>query len=103
MWNCLEYFIDQCWDELEDAEEYTQKAMAYRETHRKWADVLYQTAMQEHSHYEAFCEMAAHAVLLAKNEHDEAANYIEHRWKREKEKLVRKETQLKMLFESYRG
>lgn len=103
MMDCIEYFIDRCWEELCDSKEYTLKAIERKTEHRRWADILFQTAAQEFAHYEAFRDMAADLVAKAKETHHEDWQHIEHRWMREQEKLTLKAIKVKMLHDAYRN
>lgn len=103
MMNCLEYFIDQAWEELHYSKEYTLKAIDHKPAHRRWADILFQTAAQEYTHYEAFRDMANEVVAKAKESNHEDAHYIEQRWMREHEKLALKAIKVKMLHDAYRN
>lgn len=102
MMDCLEYFIDRCWEELDDSKEYTVKAMEHKDSHRRWADTLFQTAAQEFSHFEAFHDMAIALVAEAKEKHHEHAHYLEMRWQREQPKLTHRALKVKMLHDAYR-
>jgi len=103
MIDCLEYFIEQCWEELHDSKVYTLKAIDHKASHRRWADSLFQAAAQEFNHYELFRDMATEVVAKAKESHDEDWQYIEHRWMREYDKLTLKAMKIKMLHEAYRN
>lgn len=103
MLDCLEYFIGQCWEELHDSKVYTLAAIDHKAEHRKWADIMFQTAAQEFSHYEAFRDMAIDLVAEAKKFKHEDWQYVEHRWMHECKKLTLKASKIKMLHDAYRN
>ena len=99
----IEYIADQIIEELEDAEEYAEHALKYKDDHPALAAGLYELSRQEYSHSQMLHDHAVKLIEEHRRNHGDPPEGMKMMWDREHRRQIEKAAKVRHLQEMFKG
>lgn len=99
----IKYIVEKCEEELEDAENYLDNALLYKEENPSLADTLYAIAEQEIGHYKMLHEQAIKIISAYRQKNGEPPEAMKAIWDWEHKKAIDDYAIIQTKMKSYKG